>query len=178
MKSRFLHTLFRVVNQIEAVILSCGIMIIALVTIANVVSRTVFGTSLTFAEELAQFCIIVVTFVGLSYAASQDRHIRMSALYDLFHRPERKMLMLIISGGTSALMFLLCYYSLLYIYSVESLGTVSPVLRVPLYLVYCAAPLGFTFAGIQYALTFIRNLTEREVHLAYGTIDEGGGRSR
>jgi len=170
-----LHTLFRLVNRIEEAILSCAILIIALVTIANVVSRTAFGRSLAFAEELAQFCIIIVTFVGLSYAASRDRHIRMSALYDLSYRTGRKLLMLLISGVTSAAMFLLCYYSVLYISSVSSLGTVSPVLRVPLFLVYCSVPLGFALAGIQYALNFIRNLIEREVYVSFGTTEEKGG---
>lgn len=171
MRTLSLHRVFRVVNRIEAVVLSCAIIVIALGTIANVVSRTAFGTSLAFAEELAQFCIIIVTFVGLSYAASQDRHIRMSALYDLLRGASRKLLMLVISGGTSVLMLVLCYYSLVYIASVGSLGTVSPVLRVPLSLVYWAVPFGFFLAGIQYALTFIRNLTEPGVHLSFATTE-------
>jgi TRAP-type C4-dicarboxylate transport system permease small subunit len=167
-----LRAVFRVVQTIEEWILSSGIILIAVVTIANVFFRTVLNSSLTFAEELSQFLIILVTFIGLGYAASKGRHIRMSALYDQLGRRARKLLMIIIAASTSALMFLLAYYSIRYIATVASLGSVSPALRVPIYFVYCAAPLGLLLAGVQYALTVVRNLSEEEVFLSYEEKDE------
>ena len=68
--------------MVEEAILSGGILVIAFLTIANVFCRTFLGFSLAFAEEVSQFLIILVTFVGLSYGAAQGRHIRMTALYD------------------------------------------------------------------------------------------------
>ena len=67
---------------VEEFILSGGILVIAALTIANVFCRTFFGFSLAFAEEVSQFLIVLITFVGLSYGASQGRHIRMTAIYD------------------------------------------------------------------------------------------------
>ena len=48
----------------------------------------------------------------------------------------------------------------------------SAALQVPLYLVYCVAPIGFVLTGIQYALTVVRNLTEEDVYLSYDHKDE------
>lgn len=172
MKRLSLPRLFRLVQKIEEWTLAYSILVIALVTIANVFCRTILNASLTFAEELAQFFIIVVTFMGLSYAASQGRHIRMSAVYDQCGHQIRKVLMVLITSMTALLMFLMAYYSIRYIATLRSLGTVSAALQVPLYLVYYAAPVGFVLTGIQYALTVVRNLVEADVYIAYERKDE------
>ncbi len=163
---------FDIIQTIEKWTLAYGILIIAGITIANVFCRAVLNSSLTFAEELAQFFIILVTFMGISYAASQGRHIRMSAIYDQLGLTARKSLMVFIAGFTSLLMFFMAYYSIRYIATVYALGTVSAALQVPLYLVYCVAPIGFALTGIQYALTVVRNLTEEDVYLSYDHKDE------
>jgi TRAP-type C4-dicarboxylate transport system permease small subunit len=65
-------------------------------------------------------------------------------------------------------MFVLTWLSLEYIFgTVRVLGSTSPVLRVPLYLVYLAAPIGFVLAGVQYALAFLKNLTSEGVYLSF-----------
>jgi len=146
--------------------------VIALVSVANVFCRAVLNASLTFGEELAQFCMITVTFIGLGYAASKGRHIRMSALYDQLGHRTRKRLMILSSAVTALLLFVLTYYSIRYVATVAELETVSPALQVPLYVVYCAAPIGLALAGLQYALAVVRNCTDRDVFLSYEQRDE------
>lgn len=163
---------FRVIQVVEETLITAGILTIAVLTIANAFSRTLFSHSLAFAQELSQFMIIVVTFIGLSYAAARGRHIRMTALYDQMGSKARKALMILIAAATALLMFALAAYSIRYIETVRSLGTVSPVLQVPLYLVYLAAPLGLVLAGIQYVMTVIRNVTEEDVYLSFELKDE------
>jgi TRAP-type C4-dicarboxylate transport system permease small subunit len=172
MQHIFLSRLFQTLQRIEEWTLAYGIIIIAVVTIANVFCRTILNASLTFAEELAQFFIIFVTFTGISYATSKGRHIRMSAVYDQLGEKPRKALMVIITGTTSVLMFLMAYYSLRYISTLRSLGTVSSALQVPLYLVYCIAPIGFVLAGVQYGFTVVRNAIEEDVYVSYERKDE------
>lgn len=157
----------KAIQRIEEAVLSFSILAIAVLTIANVIGRSIFNSSLAATEELSQFLIVIVTFVGLSYAVSQARHIRMTALYDALGPRTRKALMLIICVTTSALMFFLAYHALQYVLIMARLGSVSPVLQVPLYIVYLAAPIGFTLAGLRYAATTVRNLREREVYLSY-----------
>lgn len=163
---------FRALQRVEAFVLSAAILLIALLTIANVFSRSLLGSSIAATEELSQFLIILVTFVGLSYATSQGRHIRMTALYDQFSMAARRRLMIFIAGSTSALMFLLTWYALDYMLVVRELGSVSPVLQVPLYIVYAAAPLGLFLAGVQYAFTTWKNLGSDEAYIAYEHKDE------
>jgi len=162
----------RAIQRLEEVILSEAMLVIAALTVLNVVSRSVFDHSLAFAEELSQFLIVAVVFLGLSYGAARGRHIRMTAIYDAFGQRTRKALTLIISATTSALMFFLAYHALQYVQIMARLGSVSPVLQVPLYIVYLAAPIGLTLAGIRYAATLIRNLREPDIYLSYTVPEE------
>jgi len=164
--------LFQAIQKIEEVLLSGAILLIAGLTIANVFCRAVLNHSLAFTEELCQFLIILVCFVGLSYGASRGRHIRMTAVYDQLGEEPRRILMIIIAGTTSVLLFYLAYLSIAYVHVMYSLGSVSPVLQVPLYLVYLTAPLGLTLAAIQYALTVVRNVRTGKVYLSYDQKDE------
>ncbi|QDT51631.1 TRAP transporter small permease [Symmachiella dynata] len=168
----FLTRLFGGIQRIEEILLGWSIIAIAALTISNVFCRAVLQFSLPFTGELSQFFMIMVTFVGLSYAASRGRHIRMTALYDQFTPRGRKVLMIIISASTAALMLVLAWYSFQYIDTVRFLESVSPVLQVPLYLVYMLVPLGLISAAIQYALTTARNVMSPDVYISFDVKDE------
>jgi len=165
-------TISRAIQRIEEILLSASILIIAGLTILNVFCRSVLGFSLAVTEEVSQFCIIIVSFVGLSYAASKGRHIRMTAIYDQLGPQTRKAAMVLIAGSTSLIMLLLCFYAISYVISVQQLGHVYPVLRIPFYMVYAIAPVGLLLAGIHYALAAFRNLISPDVYISFDVKDE------
>lgn len=168
-----MSAIFRVVTRLEEVCLAWGIIGIAALTIGNVLLRALTGESLLFAMELSRFLIVWVTFAGVGYAAGKGRHIRMTALVDAMGPRARKAVMLLVTGGTSILLLTLTWFALDYVLgTVRELGSVSPVLRVPRYLVYLAAPLGLFLGAIQYALAFFKNLVAPEIYLSFDTLDE------
>jgi len=159
------------IEKVETVILAYGILLMFLNTIANVFGRYLFNQSLYFSEELNQFLIVLVTFVGLGYATRRGRHIRMSAFYDSLPDRARKGLMIAIAAVTGLVMFWLAWVSLNYVISVAEGNKVTPALRVPLYLTYLWVPLGFLITGIQYALTVVRNVRDRDVWISWEKVD-------
>ena len=76
------------VSKFEGIMLALGVIAMTINTIAAVVSRYVFNSAITFTDELNMIFIVVVTYAGLSYAARNGRHIRMSAIYDAM--PQRR----------------------------------------------------------------------------------------
>jgi C4-dicarboxylate transporter DctQ subunit len=87
-------------------------------------------------------------------------------------------MMILISAVTAAVMFVLAYYSYVYVARVASLGKVTPSLQVPLYLTYFWVPLGFIITGIQYIMTVVKNLQSDDTYISYEQIDsydEGEG---
>jgi len=159
------------ISRFEAVVLAFGVLVMATVSVANVIGRFAFGESLFFAEELNRFLIVLITFVGIGYAARKGRHIRMSAIYDSLPDPWRKALMVVIALITAAAMFVLAYYAYVYVDKVAATGRIAPSLRVPIYLTLLWVPVGFVITGIQYALTAVVNLVRPDVYLSVSIVD-------
>lgn len=162
-----------VIGKIEVQILSWGILLMAVNTIANVLGRYVFHQSIYFSEELNEFLIVIVTFMGLGYATRKGIHIRMSAIYDALPQKMRKILMIAIAASTSLMMAALAWFAYEYVAKVASRGRVTPSLQVPLYLTYIWVVVGLGLTSLQYLLTAIRNLnlTEDEIYVSYVEVD-------
>ena len=166
----FLGVVDGTIARIEAVLLAAGVLLMALNTVANIVGRLI-GRTIFFSEELNQALIILITFAGISYAARHGRHIRMSAFFDAMPFRPRKVLMVLIAAATAAMMFLLTWYSLVYVMEQAGRGRVLPALNIPQWWIIVWAPLGFFLTGLQYALTAIKNLLEPEIWLSTSTLE-------
>jgi C4-dicarboxylate transporter DctQ subunit len=161
----------RGLGYFEAFILTAGVLAMAAVSVGNVIGRFFFGRSLYFAEEVNQYLIILITFAGIGFAARNGRHIRMSAFYDMLSDSGRRLLMIAISLVTAAVMFLLAWYSWVYLLSVYGTGRVGPATRIPVYLTLVWLPVGFVVTGIQYLLTALANATRRDVYISASVVD-------
>ena len=78
----FLGTIDVFISKLEAVMLAAGVLLMALNTCANVISRFLLQQSMFFTGEVNRILIILITFAGIGYAARHGRHIRMSAIFD------------------------------------------------------------------------------------------------
>jgi TRAP-type C4-dicarboxylate transport system permease small subunit len=166
-----LGTIDSLISRVESVMLAVGVLLMATNTIANVIGRFVFGNSLFFSEELNRILIILITFAGISYAARQGRHIRMSAIYDAMPAPTRKVMMVAIALITCVFMFGLCYFSAAYIGTQASRGRLLPSLQIPVWWTLVWVPVGFFMTGMQYLLTAIKNLTEKDIYLSTNVLE-------
>ncbi len=159
------------IARIEAVLLAVGVLLMAVNTMANVIGRFVIGESLFFSEELNRALIILITFAGISYAARHGRHIRMSAFFDAMPFRMRKTMMVIISVVTALAMLLLAWYSMDYVLTQASRGRLLPALQVPQWWIIVWAPLGFFLTGLQYGLTAIKNMLDKDIWLSTSTLE-------
>ncbi|WP_435786344.1 TRAP transporter small permease [Alcanivorax borkumensis] len=183
-----LSWLDRALGVIERVIIAGCILVMALLMSVHVVGQALFDEGIPGTYEVVKMLIVVLTFVGLGYAARHARHIRMSAIYEQLNGKSRKSLQMIICLGTAALMFYFAWKSGQYVFDIQERGRVSASLQVPMWLVYLSLPAGFGMAGIQYMLTFARNavspgiwrsFNEKETYeavpLAAGRVDDQDG---
>lgn len=160
-----------IISRFESFALAAGVLLMAFGTCVNVVTRFGFGYSFFFLEELNRALIVLITFAGIGYAARHGRHIRMSAIYDTLPFMGRKVLMIIIALVTAAAMFMLCYFSVIYIASVKESGRVLPAMQIGVWWIYIWAPLGFAVTGTQYVLTAIKNIVEKDVYLSTNVLE-------
>ena len=168
-KTSLLRKIFSVISkaidkfEVSSQILS--IAILAFILIANFLART-FYESIYFVEELTEFFVIFVSFVGLSYGVRKGRHIRMGAFLELMSPKIEKVFIIFISLVSSAVMFYMAYVSYKYfIFSIDR-GHLTPALRVPYWVFYLIMPVGFFMAGAQYLRTVFVNFTREEVWIS------------
>ncbi len=154
------------IARIEAVMLAAGVLLMAANTVANVVGRFIFRSSIYFTEELNSILIVLITFAGISYAARHGRHIRMSAIFDALPAPARRVMMIVIAAVTAVFMFALAWCATGYIITLAGQGRVLPALQIPVWVTYLWVPVGFFMTGLQYALTAIKNVTDPDVWLS------------
>ena len=167
-----LHVIDRVVCHIEEKAVALGIIGLSLILIANITLR-LFNSSLPATEELSQFLIFYITFLGTSYAARNGMHIRMSMLSDALGGVPKKALAILIAAGTAAMMFYLSYLSYRYVVRIASLHRVSPILQIPVQYVWIVMPIGLFLTGIQYSLALGRNLVSPGAWISYSQRMEG-----
>lgn len=158
----WIRVIDRWVMKFERWVLSLSIWGIFFVVVGNVFSRWLFRYSWKATEEVGQFLVVALTFIGISYGVRWNRHIQMSALYDALPRVAQRILTVIISAVTAVTYFYLAYLGIKYVQQVEALGRVSPALQVPMYLVMIPIPVGFALGGIQYVRAMFGALTGAE----------------
>lgn len=164
---RPLGKLDRALGALEKWIITASILAMALLMSTHVVSNLIFKKGIPGTYEVTEMLIVVITFVGVGYAARNARHISMSAIYEQLSGGPRKALLVTFSIGTAILMFYFAYLSIDYVMVIQSRGRTSSSLHIPLWIVYMALPVGFILAGIQYVLTTIRNLVSRNIYRTF-----------
>lgn len=169
---RALLALDRGIGVVERGIVGGSILAMAVVMGTNVLGRLLFGAGIMGTSEITVLLIVLITFIGTSYAARLARHISMSAVYDQLSGTPRKALLVVICLGTAVLMFYLAWKSAAYTMDIYTRGRTTSALRIPMWTIYTAVPAGFTLAGVQYVLTAARNLTSREIYRSFTEKEE------
>ncbi|MGY8871252.1 MAG: TRAP transporter small permease [Pseudomonadales bacterium] len=170
MKKIFLQ-ISNVTEWIEKFVVISSILLMMANSTANAIGRYVFGKSLFFSEELNQFLIVAITFIGFAYAVRKGRNIRMTAVYDSLGYTAKKTVSILIAITTGVLMLYLSYKAVFYVIELKDLNRLSPALQLPVYIIYAIIPVGLFVAGIQYLITFFMNITHKEIYLSFEVID-------
>lgn len=169
---KILDSIDRGLGWVERTIIASSVLLMAFLMSAHVVGNLLFNRGIPGTYEVTEMLVVIITFVGLGYAARHARHIRMSAVYDLLKGRVRKTLLIIISVGSAVLMFYLAYKSAQYDLALYVRGRTSSALHIPMWVINLALPAGFTLAGIQYSLTAIRNLISKDIYRTFREKEE------
>ncbi|SES38161.1 TRAP transporter small permease [Salipaludibacillus aurantiacus] len=153
-------------HTVEKFILSWSIIVISVMTVGNVLTRMITGSSWHFAAEISRLSVIVASFMGISYAARKGRHISMSALFDLSPKPVKKALSIINPLITALVLFIVSYYGAIYTYGIYETGRTTAALEFPFWLMVVAIPVGCFIGGIQFLRNMWMNIANKEVYLA------------
>ena len=142
----------------EKAILSVAVLGIFVVLIANVFTRFILQSGISWAEEVGALCYVFICFIGVSYSTRSGRSITMSAVYDILPPKAQKAMTYFID--------IIAFFSLIgfgilglsYVVMLVNSGRVSVALRLPLWIPYLIVPIGFWLGAFQYLILILMNI--------------------
>lgn len=128
----------------------------------QVIMRYVFNSSILWSEELARYCFIWIVFIGASYGIKKDSHIKIDVLLNVVNEKFKRALTWI-----SLLVFLI--FALILIVSgyqvteqVMAWNQLSPALRMPMWMINLAIPVGMVLVLIRIIQRFYNDIKNSE----------------
>lgn len=137
----------RTVGSLEAAFLALNrgliiLMAVAMVAMvfANVVSRYVWNHSFIWAEELSQYLMVWITFLGAGLALREGRHVAVELLQDRFATPTKRRLRHLVM--LLVILFLVALVILGFQFCVFAWDQETPVMNIPQGIPYLSVPIG------------------------------------
>ena len=106
----------------------------------NVVSRYIFNYSIIWAEELSQYLMVWITFLGAGLAMREGRHVAVEMLQDALPRPLARAARLFVIAAILA--FLATLVVLGAMFANFAWEQETPVMNIPTGIPYLAVPIG------------------------------------
>lgn len=136
----------------EEVVIGVGLFVTTVIIFANVVARYVFQGSFVWAEEIARYLIIWVTFVGMSACVRLGAHVTMDVFFNRMPEGLRRPVWRVTNAVAVVFSLYLGYTGWLMTKGVLASGQVSPATGVPMWLVYLAVPVGAVLTAKNFLL--------------------------
>ena len=133
----------------EAVIVLMGAVMVVLV-VTNVFCRYVLGFSLVWAEEVSQYLMVWVTFLGIGLALRQGRHVAVEMLQERLPGAGRRGLRWSLVAAMLAFFVVVAVLGCQFAWFARDMET--PVLNISMAIPYAAVPIGGLLAAVHLAL--------------------------
>lgn len=123
---------------------------------SEVVARYVFMKSIYWAEELVRYLFIWFTFVGAAYCVKMRSHVTIDMFVSLFPKKMQRRLMTLGHVIWIVLTLFIVYWSAKYTFGLIETMEETTALKLPLFIVYMAIPVGFTGMGVRLIIALFK----------------------
>jgi TRAP-type C4-dicarboxylate transport system permease small subunit len=137
------HMLKIIDKNLEEVLLVFLLSLMSLLIGVQIIMRYVVGESLTWSEELARYCFIWATYIGVSYAVKMGAHIRVDAVTNMLPASTRRYVNLFSYVMFIVFAALVMKEGYALTAKIFSFGQKSSALGLPMGYVYMAPAVGF-----------------------------------
>ena len=153
---RILSRVVAVARLVVAVIVVACFAYMTLAVLAQVFGRYVFNYSISWTEETARYAQIWVVLMGAGIAMRRGLHVAVDALAAMLPLGWARALSIVIAAGGLWFLGIVVYGSLPLI-ELGWLFETSPVLQLPMWVIYLSLPLG----AIYFAIELVARVVDR-----------------
>ena len=143
-------------NYLEEVLMTLLLIAIAVIMMVQVVARYVFGSALTWSDELARFFLLWCGFLSVSYCVKKRISIKIEQLQDKIPGKARGWLKVVRHTIVFAFCIVMIPFALTYVKQAVQNGAVSPAMRIPMYYMQSAPLVCFILLAIRVAQAWVR----------------------
>ena len=146
----------RIFDKIEEILAAACLIVMTILTFANVVARYLFSASFSFSEEITTYLFVLLSMLGTAIAAKRRAHLGLSIVTDAVGPKAEKVLKII--GYFVAVLFTgaIFYYGILMVRNQRILGQVTAGMQWPEWIYGMTVPLGAGILLVRYILGLIR----------------------
>ena len=156
-----MKSILKVLDRIEEVLAAAALVVMTALTFANVVSRHLLNTSLSFSEEITTYLFVLVSLLGTAIAAKRKAHLGLTAVPDLAGPRTRKVLLSLGYGIGTIFCAAIFYYGILMVRNQIMLGQVTAAMQWPEWIYGSFVPFGAFFATVRFLQVFIEEIRSK-----------------
>ena len=150
----------RILTRVENVLAGGALVLATLIAITQVLLRTFFNIHLPWSEETVVYLVIYSTFLGSVVTLRHNEHISINIFEPFVGKVGKRRMEILGVSIMIVYLVIVGFFAWMLLFEPFSVATVTPALKLPLWVVELAVPLGFT-------LMLLRSL-EMLVRLARG----------
>jgi TRAP-type C4-dicarboxylate transport system permease small subunit len=136
----------------------------------NVIGRYGFGQTILSADELQIYIMVFMTFLGAAVVAWRNHHLRMDVVVNALPLPLRRLVRMAELAVIVILTAFVLWNSAYYAEQMFTIGRVSDMARVPMWIPHGAVAVGFGLIALIGCLRFVQALAGRPLGVGkFGT---------
>ena len=143
------QTLYKIWDHLEEYVLVYSLMVSVALVFLQVVMRRVFNNSLSWSEELARYLYVWQTWLGVSYAARNGTHLRITMLKDRLPAKAQQILEILVVLVWMGFGIFVIYQGMGVVNTIASFGQKSSALKIPMQFCYMSIPVGMSLMCIR-----------------------------
>ena len=151
-----------ILSRIEEVLCVIALVIMTVLTFANVIARYVFSASFSFSEEITTYLFVLLSLLGSAVAARRKAHLGFTALIDIVPENVRRIFHAISFLLATLFSSALFVFGMKMVYSQMSRGQVTAGMQWPEWIFGAFVPLGAFFITLEFLFLLINVLKEDE----------------
>ena len=147
-----------ILSRIEEVLCVIALVIMTVLTFANVIARYVFSASFSFSEEITTYLFVLLSLLGSAVAARRKAHLGFTALIDIVPENVRRIFHAISFLLATLFSSALFVFGMKMVYSQMSRGQVTAGMQWPEWIFGAFVPFGAFFITLEFLFLLINVL--------------------
>ena len=155
-----MKTLKNIINNIEEYISSVLLGAMVILIFLQIIFRFVLNLPLRWTEETARYAMILLIYLSACSGVKKEKHIRIEAIHNAL--PQKAALVYWVISNIIWMLFnlVMIVYGINMAWYIYSTGQVSPVLHLPMGILYMVIPVCFTIMEIRIVQLVVARIKE------------------